>query len=156
MTVRVETRLVDGRELIYYDREPGQDRSARDQRTDLPAAETNSQIRWNPLFRDYTVIAEHRQERTYKPPADLCPLCPSRDGKHTEIPAADYEVAVFENRFPSLSTPPSGLCLSNHFAAARIHIEHQRSCHRSGRRLLCFRRSPPPTQNSAETHRWRE
>jgi UDPglucose--hexose-1-phosphate uridylyltransferase len=109
VTVRVETRLVDGRELIYYDREPGQDRSARDQRTDLPAAETNSQIRWNPLFRDYTVIAEHRQERTYKPPADLCPLCPSRDGKHTEIPAADYEVAVFENRFPSLSLNSANL-----------------------------------------------
>jgi UDPglucose--hexose-1-phosphate uridylyltransferase len=103
VTVSFETHLADGRQLIYYDREPGQDRSAVDRRTDLPAAHTTSQIRWNPLFRDYAVIAEHRQERTYKPPADLCPLCPSRNGMHTEIPAADYEVAVFENRFPSLS-----------------------------------------------------
>jgi UDPglucose--hexose-1-phosphate uridylyltransferase len=60
-------------------------------------------MRWNPLFRDYTVIAGHRQSRTYKPPADLCPLCPSSAGRHTEIPAADYEVAVFENRFPAFS-----------------------------------------------------
>ncbi len=103
MTTSYATRLVDGRELIYYDRKPGQDRTAADLRTDLPPAFTTSQMRWNPLFRDYAVIAEHRQERTYRPPADLCPLCPSRDGKRTEIPASDYEVAVFENRFPSLS-----------------------------------------------------
>ncbi|MCC3773227.1 galactose-1-phosphate uridylyltransferase, partial [Streptomyces sp. UNOC14_S4] len=30
-------------------------------------------------------------------------LCPSRPGSPTEIPAADYDVAVFENRFPSLA-----------------------------------------------------
>jgi UDPglucose--hexose-1-phosphate uridylyltransferase len=102
MTVSFQTRLADGRELIYYDRKPGQDRSAPDLR-DLPPVEASTQMRWNPLFRDYAVIAEHRQERTYRPPADLCPLCPSRNGNRTEIPAADYEVVVFENRFPSLS-----------------------------------------------------
>ncbi len=47
--------------------------------------------------------------RTYHPPADECPLCPSRDGRHSEIPAADYDVAVFENRFPSLAGD-SGRC----------------------------------------------
>jgi UDPglucose--hexose-1-phosphate uridylyltransferase len=103
VTFSSETRLADGRQLIYYDNAEGQDRSAVDQRTDLPPAHTTSQVRWNPLFRDYAAIASHRQERTYKPPADLCPLCPSREGKHTEIPASDYEVAVFENRFPSFS-----------------------------------------------------
>ena len=103
MTVRFDTHLADGRELFYYDRVAGNDRSAPDRRTDLPEAVTTSQVRWNPLFRDYAVVAGHRQTRTYKPPADLCPLDPSRQGKHTEIPAADYEVAVFENRFPSFS-----------------------------------------------------
>ncbi len=103
MTIRTDARLADGRELFYYDREPGADRSATDRRTDLPPAETSSQMRWNPLFRDYAVIAGHRQTRTYKPPDDLCPLCPSHDGRLTEIPADDYEVAVFENRFPSFS-----------------------------------------------------
>ena len=39
-------------------------------------------------------------------PADQCPLCPSTDGRATEIPAADYDVVVFENRFPSLASDP--------------------------------------------------
>jgi UDPglucose--hexose-1-phosphate uridylyltransferase len=96
------TRLADGREIVYFDRAPGVDRGAEDRR-DLPTATTTAQIRWNPLFRDYVGIASHRQDRTYKPPSDLCPLCPSRDGKQTEVPADDYEVVVFENRFPSFS-----------------------------------------------------
>jgi len=103
VTIRQDTHLADGRELFYYDSAPGQHRSVPDRRVDLPAVSTSSQVRWDPLFRDYSVIAGHRQSRTYKPPADLCPLCPSRDDTMTEIPAADYEVAVFENRFPSLS-----------------------------------------------------
>lgn len=41
--------------------------------------------------------------------ADECPLCPSRDGRLSEIPDADYAVAVFENRFPSLAGD-SGRC----------------------------------------------
>ena len=62
-----------------------------------------SEVRWDPLFRDYAVIASHRQDRTYRPPVDSCPLCPSRQGMSTEVPAADYEVVVFENRFPSFA-----------------------------------------------------
>jgi UDPglucose--hexose-1-phosphate uridylyltransferase len=103
VTVRSRSQLADGREIFYYDREPGADRDARDQRTDLAPTATSSQMRWNPLFRDYSVIADHRQTRTYRPPADLCPLDPTSDSKLTEIPAADYEVAVFENRFPSFA-----------------------------------------------------
>ncbi len=103
MTVRQGIRLADGRELFYYDRTAGRDRSAPDRRDGLPVDITSSEVRWNPLFRDYTVIAGHRQTRTYKPPPDLCPLCPSRDTTSTEIPADDYEVAVFENRFPSFA-----------------------------------------------------
>ena len=103
MTVRQEIRLADGRQLFYFDSAPGRDRSAADRRTDLPQAVTPSQIRWNPLMRDYAVIAGHRQNRTYKPPPGLCPLCPSRDGMDTEIPSPEYEVAVFENRGPSFS-----------------------------------------------------
>jgi UDPglucose--hexose-1-phosphate uridylyltransferase len=103
MTFRQTTRLADGRELIYFDAEPGRDRAAPDLRTDLPATSTTSQVRWDPLFHTHTVIADHRQSRTYRPPTDLCPLCPSREGMSTEIPAADYEVVVFENRFPAFS-----------------------------------------------------
>lgn len=103
MTYRQTTRLADGREFFYFDAEPGQDRSAVDRRTDLPATSTTSQVRWDPLFHTHTVIADHRQTRTYRPPADMCPLCPTWDGWSTEIPASDYEVVVFENRFPAFS-----------------------------------------------------
>jgi UDPglucose--hexose-1-phosphate uridylyltransferase len=51
------------------------------------------------------VIAAARQDRTFLPPADMCPLDPSRPGHHTEIPADSYDVVVFENRFPSLAEP---------------------------------------------------
>jgi len=103
-TRRSAIRLADGRELLYYYRSTGEsDYEASDQRTDLPVAVTTSEVRWDPIFRDYAVIASHRQARTYRPPADSCPLCPSRPGMSTEIPAADYEVVVFENRFPSFA-----------------------------------------------------
>jgi UDPglucose--hexose-1-phosphate uridylyltransferase len=106
MTVRQSGKLADGRELFYYDEHPGIDRSAVDRR-DLPATATSSQIRWDPLFREWSVIAGHRQSRTYRPPTSDCPLDPSRDGRLTEIPASDYDVVVFENRFPSLTTQAS-------------------------------------------------
>jgi UDPglucose--hexose-1-phosphate uridylyltransferase len=48
------------------------------------------------------VIAAQRQDRTFLPPPEECPLDPSREGRLTEIPADDYDVVVFENRFPSL------------------------------------------------------
>ena len=100
---RTETRLADGRELFYFDAEPGVVRDAKDAR-DLPRTQTASEIRWDPLLDQWVVIASHRQTRTFLPPADECPLDPSRDGRQTEIPADDYEVVVFENRFPSLAT----------------------------------------------------
>lgn len=100
---RTRTRLADGRALYYFDAEPGTVRDATDLR-DLPETTTASEIRWDPLLDQWVVIASHRQGRTFLPPANECPLDPSRDGRRTEIPAADYEVVVFENRFPSLST----------------------------------------------------
>src|SRR3712207_308399 len=65
----------------------------------------SSQLRWDPLLGEWVVLASHRQTRTFLPPADLCPLCPTRPGREpTEVPEADYQVVVFENRFPSLAT----------------------------------------------------
>jgi UDPglucose--hexose-1-phosphate uridylyltransferase len=99
---RTFVKLSDGRELIYYDETPGQDRSARDER-DLPTVSTTSELRRDPLTGEITAVAGHRQDRTFLPAADQCPLDPSRPGHLSEIPAADYDVAVFENRFPSLA-----------------------------------------------------
>ncbi|MEV0266408.1 galactose-1-phosphate uridylyltransferase [Streptomyces sp. NPDC050617] len=105
---KTATRLADGRELIYYDARDDAVRDAVDERP-LDPISTTSEIRRDALLGDAVAVASHRQGRTYHPPADDCPLCPSRDGRHTEIPAADYDVAVFENRFPSLAGD-SGRC----------------------------------------------
>ncbi len=67
------------------------------------APQAAPQLRWHPLRREWVVYAAHRQARTFLPPADHCPLCPSRPGGFpTEIPFTDFEIAVFQNRFPSL------------------------------------------------------
>ena len=105
---KTTTRLADGRELIYYDSRDDVRRGAVDRRPLGPVA-TASEIRHDPLLGDRVAIASHRQGRTYHPPADECPLCPSRDGRRSEIPDSDYDVAVFENRFPSLGGG-SGRC----------------------------------------------
>ncbi|MEE1755877.1 galactose-1-phosphate uridylyltransferase [Streptomyces sp. SP18CS02] len=105
---KTSTRLADGRELVYYDSRDDAVRDAVDQRPLDPVA-TASEVRHDELLGDHVAIASHRQARTYHPPADECPLCPSRDGRHSEIPDSDYDVAVFENRFPSLAGD-SGRC----------------------------------------------
>ena len=65
-----------------------------------------SELRWHPLLGQWVITATHRQDRTFLPPRDYCPLCPTRDGSvATEVPASDYDIVVFENRFPSLQSP---------------------------------------------------
>jgi UDPglucose--hexose-1-phosphate uridylyltransferase len=105
-------RLADGREIIYYDEAPGLGRALVPDRRPLahradpgpagsdPAGESG--LRWDALAGEWVVVAAQRQDRTFLPPADECPLDPSREGRLTEIPADDYDVVVFENRFPSL------------------------------------------------------
>ncbi|CAG7637425.1 galactose-1-phosphate uridylyltransferase [Actinacidiphila bryophytorum] len=102
---KTTTRLADGRELIYYDAEDTADAVVRDavDRRPLEPVATHSELRHDRLLGDTVAIASHRQGRTYHPPADECPLCPSREGRLSEIPDTDYEVVVFENRFPSLA-----------------------------------------------------
>ena len=116
-------RLADGREIIYFDESPGLARAdVPDLRpltsdpspsvapeTGLPAPGwPESGLRWDALRGEWVVIAAQRQDRTFLPPADECPLCPSRPGRLTEIPADNYDVVVFENRFPSLRGTADG------------------------------------------------
>ncbi|MGB8943433.1 MAG: galactose-1-phosphate uridylyltransferase [Streptomyces sp.] len=99
---KTSTRLADGRELIYYDSRDDAVRDAMDRRPLDPIA-TTSEIRRDPLLGDAVAIASHRQGRTYHPPADECPLCPSAGERLSEVPDSSYDVVVFENRFPSLA-----------------------------------------------------
>ncbi|MFB4293124.1 galactose-1-phosphate uridylyltransferase [Nonomuraea sp. ATR24] len=99
---RTITHLADGRELIYFDRRDDADRSAIDRRP-LDPRPVASELRYDPLTEEWIAVAGHRQTRTFLPPADECPLCPSSAERASEIPADDYDVVVFENRFPSFS-----------------------------------------------------
>lgn len=66
-----------------------------------------SELRWHPFLEEWVITATHRQNRTFLPPEDYCPLCPTKPGGFpTEIPSPDYDIVVFENKFPSLQTNP--------------------------------------------------
>ncbi len=66
-----------------------------------------SELRYHPFLDTWVITATHRQERTFHPPADYCPLCPTQPGGFpTEIPMPEYDIVVFENKFPSLAPVP--------------------------------------------------
>ncbi len=71
----------------------------------LPRRAGSTELRYDPVLGTWVMYASHRQGRSYLPSADDCPLCPSAPGHSTEIPEPDYEVVVFENRFPALVAP---------------------------------------------------
>lgn len=60
-----------------------------------------AEIRYNPLTKDWVMIASHRQSRPQMP-KDWCPFCPG-SGKVPD----NYDVYKYDNDFPALSqTPP--------------------------------------------------
>jgi UDPglucose--hexose-1-phosphate uridylyltransferase len=105
---KTQARLADGREIVYFDESDDAVRDAADPR-DLPAFQPLPTLRYDALLDEWVGLADHRHDRTYLPPDDQCPLCPSTRERPTEIPATSYDVVVFENRFPALAalaTPP--------------------------------------------------
>jgi UDPglucose--hexose-1-phosphate uridylyltransferase len=102
---KTSQRLADDREIIYYDSAAVGLRQAKDLR-DIGSVAVSSELRRDPLLGMWVMYASHRQDRTYLPAARDCPLCPSTDDHLTEVPEHDYEVVVFENRFPALTAPP--------------------------------------------------
>ena len=109
-------RLADGRELLLFAL-PGHTPSPVVDRRRLDAAGGTSELRFDRQTGQWIVIAPARQHRTYKPTPEMCPLCPGPTGETSEVPASDYDVAVFENRFPSLQAP-GGRCEIVCFTAA--------------------------------------
>jgi UDPglucose--hexose-1-phosphate uridylyltransferase len=96
----------DGRCLWLYSREPISDRIGAPSPTAEPAAH-RAHLRWHPLRGEWVAYAAHRQRRTFLPPAEFNPLAPTRDAAHpTELPEGAYDVAVFENLFPTFSRDP--------------------------------------------------
>ena len=91
----------DGRALWLYSRRP----ITHGEILPMPgtAEPANPHLRWHPLRGEWVAYASHRQDRTYLPPAGFNPLAPGADPANpTELPEGDYEVAVFDNRYPTL------------------------------------------------------
>lgn len=101
---RTAHQLSDGREIIYFDHDNAPVRTATDQRG-LEGGAAIGDLRYDAFTGEWIAIAGHRQTRTHLPSASECPLCPTVDGRLSEIPESSYDVAVFENRFPSLRSP---------------------------------------------------
>jgi UDPglucose--hexose-1-phosphate uridylyltransferase len=93
----------DGRKLFLYSRKAIADDI---QATNPPHDPIigGSHLRWHPLRGEWVAYASHRQNRTFLPPKDFSPLAVTKSADFpTEMPAGEYDVAVFENLFPSLS-----------------------------------------------------
>ena len=123
---RTATRMADGRELIYFDDSEPYLSGAATRRLDDPRPlpdrfapvigedgvarpVTGPEMRLDPLTGEWVPMASQRMHRTFLPAADSCPLCPARSGSEYsdgEVPDTDYDVVVFENRFPALMQVP--------------------------------------------------
>ncbi|WP_197505464.1 MULTISPECIES: galactose-1-phosphate uridylyltransferase [unclassified Mycobacterium] len=103
MTAPTRAKLADGRDLLFFAL-PGHRPAPVEDRRPLPARDgQQTELRFDQTMGQWVIVAALRQDRTYKPPPDQCPLCPGPTGLTSEVPAPDYDVVVFENRFPSLS-----------------------------------------------------
>ncbi|MGY3264606.1 galactose-1-phosphate uridylyltransferase [Lysobacter sp. HA35] len=99
----VELTKPDGRALTLY---------ARDAIAEVGDAPSpfrdplgrSPHLRRHPLRDEWITYAAYRQDRTFLPPPEYNPLAVTVDADApTELPVGDWDVAVFDNRFPSLS-----------------------------------------------------
>jgi len=92
----------DGRSLwLYSQKERGYTFT-----NDLPPLDNPATPfrRWHALREEYVFYNASRNNRTLNPPAEYNPLAPVQvDGFPGEIPVTDFEIAVFDNRWPGLS-----------------------------------------------------
>lgn len=101
----------DSRKLTLYSRTPIDHVSGAPSPFAEPA-NANPHLRWHPLRGEWVTYAAFRQNRTFQPPPQYNPLAVTTDpAAPTELPAGNYEIAVFDNRFPSLAldshSPPA-------------------------------------------------
>ena len=105
---RLELTKPDGRKLTLYSREPIDSGLLAPSPFAKPLNAT-PHLRWHPLRGEWVTYAAYRQDRTFLPPPQYNPLAVTRDPANpTEVPAGAWDVAVFDNRFPSLAEVPSG------------------------------------------------
>lgn len=105
---RRDHRKADGRMLYLYGRKPHELDPFPETTEGLAQG---GELRRHPLRGEWNIYAAHRQNRTFKPSVAEDPLAPTREGgPETEIPFADFELAIFENKFaglhPAAPRPP--------------------------------------------------
>ncbi len=61
-----------------------------------------AELRWNPLLKTWTMVADNRQNRPPHLPEDWCPFCP---GPRKKVPE-HYDVYAYDNDFPALKLDP--------------------------------------------------
>lgn len=107
MTVHViERTKPDGRALTLYANAPFSVPEGAMPQPEGGVPAGAPQLRWHPLRGEWITYAAYRQHRTFLPPPQYDPLAPTTDAAApTELPAGDWEIAVFDNRFPSLALP---------------------------------------------------
>ncbi len=99
---RLDLLKPDGREMILYGRDPLVAAAATQA---AGAGPRGAHLRWHPLRGEWVVYAAHRQDRTFLPPAEHDPLAPAERGVWpSEVPAGNWDVAVFENLFSALGS----------------------------------------------------
>ena len=115
----------DGRQLTLYSQRPIDSRIS----APSPFAEplnASPHLRWHPLRGEWVTYAAYRQGRTFLPPPEFNPLGVTVDPAHpTEVPDGDWDVAVFDNRFPSLSlssAPPPSLIVPTASAVGTCEV----------------------------------
>lgn len=99
----VELTKPDGRNLTLYARQPFAAPAAAPSPFADPLA-ASPHLRWHPLRGEWVTYAAYRQDRTFLPPPQYNPLAVTRDpAQPTELPDGDWDIAVFDNRFPALA-----------------------------------------------------
>src|SRR5438874_11970337 len=81
MSVRTDIVQPDGRHVYLY----GEFAPPPDDYQAPVAPGGVHQRRWNPLRREWVLVAASRQGRTFLPQRAQCPLCPSTPGHSSEI-----------------------------------------------------------------------
>ena len=101
---RVPLVKPDGRCLTLYARNPIDSGIT----APSPFAEplgAHPHLRWHPLRGEWVTYAAYRQNRTFLPPPQYNPLAVTVDPEQpTELPDGNWDIAVFDNRFPSLKS----------------------------------------------------
>ena len=135
--------LADGREIIYFDdSEPyvsgAASRATPDTRPLEHGTGGGSQVRFDVLTGEWVAIASHRNTRTFLPPADECPLCPTGRGR---VPTRDPRERL---RRRGLREP---LPVVQHVGGGRAGARRLRAAvpRAAGPRALRGGRASPPT-----------